>query len=73
MCEFCTQHGEGKKWYLNMENYSRDLFEQDGRREYMTHFINTFEQRIPHAAFATRELVFDRITEKDSLWAGGAD
>jgi len=21
MCEFCTQHGEGKKWYLNIENY----------------------------------------------------
>jgi NAD-dependent dihydropyrimidine dehydrogenase PreA subunit len=30
-----------------MNNYSRDLFEQDGRREYMTHFLNTFEQRIP--------------------------
>jgi ferredoxin len=47
MCEFCTQHGEGKKWYLNMENYSRDLLEQDGRREYMTGFLNTFEQRVP--------------------------
>jgi len=47
MCEFCTQHGEGKKWYLNMENYSRDLFEQDGRREYMAHFLNTFEERTP--------------------------
>jgi Pyruvate/2-oxoacid:ferredoxin oxidoreductase delta subunit len=21
MCNFCTQHGEGKKWYLNIENY----------------------------------------------------
>jgi NAD-dependent dihydropyrimidine dehydrogenase PreA subunit len=25
MCEFCTKHGEGKKWYLQMENYSREL------------------------------------------------
>ena len=24
MCEFCTQHGEGEKWYLTMENYSKD-------------------------------------------------
>jgi NAD-dependent dihydropyrimidine dehydrogenase PreA subunit len=47
MCEFCTQHGEGKKWYLNMENYAQDLLEQDGRRAYMTKFLNTFEQRVP--------------------------
>jgi NAD-dependent dihydropyrimidine dehydrogenase PreA subunit len=47
MCEFCTQHGEGQKWYLNMENYSRDLLEQDNRREYMADFLNKFEQRIP--------------------------
>ncbi|MBN2385374.1 MAG: 4Fe-4S binding protein [Anaerolineales bacterium] len=42
MCEFCTQHGEGKKWYLAMENYSRDLLDQDSRREYVAHFLNHF-------------------------------
>jgi len=25
MCEFCTQHGEGKQWYLQMKNYSDEL------------------------------------------------
>ncbi len=25
MCEFCTRHGEGKVWYLQMKNYSREL------------------------------------------------
>ncbi|MEO0091420.1 MAG: 4Fe-4S binding protein [candidate division WOR-3 bacterium] len=25
MCEFCEKHGEGKKWYLQMKNYSREL------------------------------------------------
>jgi ferredoxin len=25
MCEFCTQHGEGQKWYLQMKNYSAEL------------------------------------------------
>ncbi len=25
MCEFCTQHGEGKQWYLQMKNYSNEL------------------------------------------------
>ncbi len=42
MCDFCTQHGEGKKWYLAVENYARDLLDQDGRREYIAHFLNHF-------------------------------
>ena len=25
MCEFCVEHGEGKKWYLLMKNYSDEL------------------------------------------------
>lgn len=25
MCEFCTKHGEGQKWYLLMKNYSKEL------------------------------------------------
>jgi hypothetical protein len=25
MCEFCHKHREGKKWYLEAENYSDDL------------------------------------------------
>jgi NAD-dependent dihydropyrimidine dehydrogenase PreA subunit len=25
MCEFCTAHGEGKKWYLQMKNYADEL------------------------------------------------
>ncbi len=25
MCEFCTKHGEGKTWYLQMKNYSQEL------------------------------------------------
>ena len=47
MCEFCIKHGEGLKWYLSMENYSRDLLEQDGRREYLIHFLNSFEENTP--------------------------
>jgi len=25
MCEFCAEHAEGRKWYLEMKNYSREL------------------------------------------------
>ncbi len=29
MCQFCTEHGEGKKWYLQMKNYSDELLHTD--------------------------------------------
>ncbi len=29
MCQFCIQHGEGKKWYLLMRNYSDELLRQE--------------------------------------------
>jgi ferredoxin len=28
MCEFCTEHGEGKTWYLEMKNYSDVLLHE---------------------------------------------
>jgi ferredoxin len=45
MCEFCTEHGEGQEWYLNMKNYGQELFSQNGRREYMAAFFRDFEAR----------------------------
>ena len=29
MCEFCTKHGEGKKWYLQVKNYTDELLHED--------------------------------------------
>ncbi len=45
MCEFCTEHGEGKAWYLALKNYSQDLLSQDGRREHIRAFFTDFEAR----------------------------
>src|SRR5512138_3043546 len=36
MCEFCHQHGEGKKWYLNASNYAEDLLSDLRRRRFIT-------------------------------------
>ena len=33
MCEFCAKHGEGKKWYLQMENYADELLHEKLSRE----------------------------------------
>ncbi|MBL7069254.1 MAG: 4Fe-4S binding protein [Candidatus Omnitrophica bacterium] len=39
MCEFCIKHGEGKKWYLNVKNYSQDLVSDINRRIYVRKFF----------------------------------
>jgi len=46
MCEFCTQHGDGKKWYLQAENYAVDLSHDLERREYVIDFVSGFSRRM---------------------------
>jgi ferredoxin len=41
MCEFCTKHGDGKIWYKNAENYSRDLLSDIRRRAFIRDFLST--------------------------------
>jgi ferredoxin len=43
MCQFCVEHGEGKKWYLQASNYAFDLESDLKRREYMVHFVKEFD------------------------------
>jgi Pyruvate/2-oxoacid:ferredoxin oxidoreductase delta subunit len=45
MCEFCTQHGEGEKWYLQAKNYSQELL-NDERKRFATDFMENIEQRV---------------------------
>ena len=42
MCEFCTKHGEGKKWYQVMDNYSKELLADPARRRYLEGFVQNF-------------------------------
>ncbi len=43
MCEFCTQHGEGKKWYLQAKNYSEELLNEE-RKRFIAEFLEKQEQ-----------------------------
>lgn len=54
MCEFCHQHGEGKKWYLEAKNYSEDLLADVRRRKFIQQFAN-------EAALAEGVRGFDRL------------
>lgn len=44
MCEFCHKHGEGKKWYLQAENYSEDLLSDLRRRKFIADFFSNPEE-----------------------------
>ncbi len=46
MCEFCTQHGDGKKWYLEASNYASDLEHDLERRGYMIEFVTGFDRNM---------------------------
>jgi len=46
MCEFCAQHGDGKAWYLQAENYAVDLSRDLERREYVLDFVGGFDRRM---------------------------
>jgi NAD-dependent dihydropyrimidine dehydrogenase PreA subunit len=39
MCEFCHQHGEGRKWYLEAKNYSEDMLSDLKRRRFIERFF----------------------------------
>jgi ferredoxin len=42
MCEFCTKHGEGEKWFLNVKNYSEELLHDAGRRAMIKNFYREY-------------------------------
>jgi NAD-dependent dihydropyrimidine dehydrogenase PreA subunit len=44
MCQFCMQHGEGKRWYENARNYAYDLSSDLRRRGFMVDFVQGFER-----------------------------
>jgi NAD-dependent dihydropyrimidine dehydrogenase PreA subunit len=68
MCEFCQEHGEGKKWYLQMKNYSRDLLREEltpeqkkiigtrTRKEWLIDFTSSFSYHEPKEKNGVKEL-----------------
>jgi len=43
MCQFCVEHGEGKRWYLQAQNYAFDLDADLKRRDYVVRFVRGFD------------------------------
>jgi len=47
MCDFCHRHGEGKVWYLQARNYSRELAQVPKVRERLRHVARTAVDQAP--------------------------
>ncbi len=73
MCEFCTRHGEGKKWYENMENYSKEVFSRVNSKDNLRKYLRGFRKRLsflPYTAYRVKKLfpglydslVYPRVT-----------
>ncbi len=59
MCEFCAQHGEGKKWYLQAKNYEAEILQGEPRRG-MTDNLQLREENL-----------VNRYVDQDKLIASG--
>jgi len=44
MCEFCIQHGAGKKWYLAAQNHANELAVSEGREAFIKDFFKNYER-----------------------------
>jgi ferredoxin len=53
MCEFCMQHGEGKKWYLEAKNYGEDLLADAKRQGF---FRKHLQGELPNAGDLQRQM-----------------
>jgi NAD-dependent dihydropyrimidine dehydrogenase PreA subunit len=57
MCKFCLEHGKGKKWYHNMENFSEKLLEDKDREEFIRDFAAS-TYGMPRGKFIRHNLPF---------------
>lgn len=73
MCEYCLEHGEGKKWYLQAKNYSEDLLSDLQRRKFIAEFFSNPEslernvkrlERLDQAPDYVRRALTPRISNR---------
>lgn len=61
MCDYCVLHGEGKRWYQNEKNYSREISSSDETQTFMHDFFSRqIEERIKRN---TEILALSKIAE----------
>jgi NAD-dependent dihydropyrimidine dehydrogenase PreA subunit len=47
MCKWCTEHGRGRKWYLELKNYQDEVIREDPHyKEFLKEFFASIEQNV---------------------------
>jgi ferredoxin len=64
MCEFCTKHGDGKKWYLQAKNYSDDLASDLDRIEKTADRLKYFNDGRFRRDYRLMERAYPRMSER---------
>nr|MDO8080149.1 4Fe-4S dicluster domain-containing protein [Candidatus Freyarchaeota archaeon] len=60
MCDWCMEHGDGKKWYLNIKNYTKDFFgplKEKGKTPAISHLEELY--------FQLAQIVMSWVNEKN--------
>ncbi len=66
MCDFCQQHGEGRKWYLNAKNYAEDLLSDARRRKFLERFNNIPQEKL-FVVFEGFDSQMDRLNRMPTI------
>jgi len=57
MCDWCQQHGDGKKWYLNVKNFSKEFLKDKAVVEAVNAFLQHTESFSGMRASVTADLL----------------
>jgi NAD-dependent dihydropyrimidine dehydrogenase PreA subunit len=57
MCDWCLKHGNGKKWYLNIKNYSKELLKDRAVIESVIKYFQNTENMVGMAPSMMEELL----------------
>ncbi len=67
MCEFCVQHGEGKKWYLQAKHYSQEMV-SDERRAMIETFGRDYEKLMADGVGKISRAIAEDPAKAESLF-----
>lgn len=57
MCDWCQQHGDGKKWYLNIKNFSKEFLKDKAVVEAANAFLQNVESFVGMSASRNAEML----------------
>ncbi len=67
MCDFCVQHGHGKRWYMSARNYSKELARSEKVRKFNETFFGRTDVRPGTTSFIPTGMPTQEEREKEEF------